>query len=80
MAKNLIELQESAVQEILTARVQTKASCMYGMTILNRSRRTIGKIRRQYVKGLATWDIPPAQHHRLWRDVCDMAELEDASE
>jgi hypothetical protein len=80
MEQTLIQLQEQAIEAILSARVQTKASCMYGMTILNRSRRMVGAIRRQYVKGLAKWDIPPTQYYQLWKDVCDMAELEAGAE
>jgi hypothetical protein len=78
--KNLIQLQEAAVQEILSARVQTKASCMYGMTVLNRSRRTVGAIRDRYAKGLAKWEVPKAQHYQLWKDVCDLAILEEGAE
>jgi hypothetical protein len=78
--KNLIQLQEEATQDILAARIQTKASSMYGMTILNRSRRTIGKISRNYRKALTKLEIPIAQHNQLWQDVKDMAILEDNTE
>jgi hypothetical protein len=78
--KNLVQLQDAAVEEILAARLQIKASCMYGLTILNRSRRTVGAIRDRYVKGQAKWEVPTAQHYQLWKDVCDMAILEEGAQ
>jgi hypothetical protein len=74
--KTLIQIQDEAKDAILSASVQTKASCMYGMTVLNRSRRTIGKIRRNYGKALAKLGVDEKQHSILWKDVCDMAVLE----
>lgn len=80
MKQNLIQLQETAVQEILAARVQTKASMSYGSTVLNRSRRTVSKIHRIYNEGLIKSGVNPKQFSILWKDVCDMAELEAGAE
>jgi hypothetical protein len=78
--RTLIQLQDEAKDAILCASVQTKASCMYGMTVLNRSRRTIGKIRRNYGKALSTLGVDDKQHSILWKDVCDRAVLEDVAD
>jgi hypothetical protein len=76
----LIQIQEEAVEGILGAREQTRASCMYGMTVLNKSRRTLGKIRRIYTQKLAKLGVPEKQFSILWKDVCDTAKLEAYAE
>ena len=72
--KNLIQLQDEAVAAILAA---TPYATPRKYAFLNRKGRVIGAIGRQYRKGLSKLEIPTEQHSQLWRDVCDVAILEE---
>ena len=80
MQQHLIQIQEEAVESILTTPQQGKRAAMYGMTLLNRQSREIGAIHKRYERKALKLGFSAEQVKLQWNDVKDMALLEARAE
>jgi len=78
--KTLTSIQEAAVQEIIALRVQSPRSMAYGITLLNRSRRGLTRVRKQFYQDAQKLGFNGNQVLGAWADVRDMAVLEEGAQ
>ena len=77
--KTLTSIQQQAVQDILGLRVQTPRASSFGLTFLNRSRRGLTRIFKQFIKDAEKLGFNEVQIAGLWKDIKDMAALEEGA-
>lgn len=77
---SLIQLQQQAVDEILTARTQGRRAAAHGMTLLNKNPRVLSGIRKRYERAVAKLGFDLVAARAQWTDIRDMALLEANSE
>jgi hypothetical protein len=77
--ENAIALADKAVAAILAARVQGPRAMGYGNSFMNRNPRVLRGIKKALVRGLVRWEYDAAAVEQVWKDVRDMAVLEEAA-
>lgn len=75
---NLIDLQTETIAELLALRENGRRAMGYRLTLLNKSGRSLGALRRRYVATSEAMGFTTEQALAQWQDVKDMAELEKA--
>ena len=80
MNMTLTSIQSEAVEAILSARENGRRAASYGRSLLNRSPRVVGAIRRSFESSARKLGYPQPLLAELWSDVTDMAKLEASAE
>jgi len=78
--KNLITLQNIAVEAILAAPQNGPRAASYQLSLLNRRPKVVGRAMRQFKLACCGLGFSPEQAERAWQDVRAMALLEDGAE
>lgn len=79
--KTLIAVQESAIESILALPEQGKRAASYGLSLLNRSPKRVGAIRREFERAVVPLGYAtPSEARLVWDDVCDVAKLRHAAD
>lgn len=78
--KSLTEMQQEAIDEILSLPEQGKRAMAYGMTPLNRKLRSVRRVHKDFLYAMIREGFTSIQAEAAWGDVRDMAVLEHGAE
>jgi hypothetical protein len=78
--QTLIGIQTDAIAAILSLPQQGKRAAAFGLTILNKTPRGVGAIRRRYEKRAGRMGWNARQIAEQWTDIKDMARLQAIAE
>lgn len=73
---SLCQLQSDTISELLSLKPQGKRSMSYNLSFLNKSPRSIIRIKRNYFNSLKNLGYRNNQFDIMWQDVKDVAYLE----